>query len=71
VSQPPSHLHGLAPPERGKGRVELALDAMFTIPGRLAVADQQQARGRWRGWEGEFGRLRARECDLAIYTSFS
>jgi hypothetical protein len=71
MSQPPSHLHRLPAALLGKGRVELALDAVLSVPGRLAVPHQQQARGRWLGWEREFRRLRARECDLAIYTSFS
>ena len=58
----------------GKGRIELALDAVLLVPGRLAVAHQQQARRR--GSEGArlgaagLGLLRAREFDLDIYTNF-
>jgi hypothetical protein len=44
---------------------------VLAIPRRLAVADQQQSRGRrFRGDRGVW-RLRARESDLDIYTNFS
>src|SRR6266567_7882849 len=71
AGEPASYLHGLAATFCGKRRVELALDAVLPVPGRLAMPDKKETRGRWLGWEREFGRLRARECDLAIYTSFS
>jgi hypothetical protein len=61
----------LAATFRRKRGVELALYAMLPVPGRLAVTYEQQARGRWLGWEREFRRLRARGSDLDIYTSFS
>src|SRR5437660_3997847 len=41
VSQPSSHMHCLPAAFRGKRGVELALDAVLAIPGRLAVPDQQ------------------------------
>jgi hypothetical protein len=44
---------------------------VLAIPGRLAMADQQQSRGRRFRRERGVWRLRARESDLDIYTSFS
>jgi hypothetical protein len=34
----------LAPPELRERRVELALDPALVVPGRLAVADKEEAR---------------------------
>jgi hypothetical protein len=51
-------------------RVELALDPMVAVPGRLAVPNEYEL--SWRGsfWNRKFGRFRARCCDLDAYTNF-
>ena len=38
---------GLPAPFAGKWGVELPLNPMVAVPGRLPVADEQEARGRW------------------------
>jgi hypothetical protein len=42
---------GLAASFLGERRIELALDSVFPVPGRLAVANEQQPRGRRPGSE--------------------
>jgi len=54
----------------GERRIQLALDAMLLVPGRLPVADEDQARGRRTGGKGEFRRLGARGSDTDAYTNF-
>jgi hypothetical protein len=49
--QPPAQQLGLPPALLGQRRVELALDAVLVVPGRLTVANQQQASGGWLGGE--------------------
>jgi len=49
AGKPEAKAPGLLPAFLGKRRVELALDAPLAVPGRLAVADQQQARRLWLG----------------------
>jgi len=43
---------------------------MVAVPGRLAVADQYEARRVWTWGQWELWRLRARCFDLDIYTNF-
>lgn len=50
--QPPAQQLGLPAALRRKGWVELALDAVLVVPGRLTMANQQQASGGWLGGEG-------------------
>jgi hypothetical protein len=45
--QPPAQQLRLPPTFVGERGIELALDPVLTIPGRLAVANQEQASGRW------------------------
>src|SRR5712692_2476358 len=71
TSQPSPHAHRLAATFLREWGVELALDAVLAIPGRLAVANQQQSRGRRFRGNRRVWRLRARESDLDIYTNFS
>jgi len=49
--QPPAEQLCLPPAFLGKRGIELALDSVLAIPGRLAVADQEQASGRRLGGE--------------------
>lgn len=49
--QPPAQQLGLPPALLGKGRIELTLDAVLVVPGRLTVANQQEASGGWLGGE--------------------
>ena len=37
-----------------EGRVELALDSAFTVPGRLPMANQEQTCGGWWSWSPPF-----------------
>src|SRR5258706_9223426 len=46
IGQPAADSPRLAAAFLRQRRVELALDAVFAVPGRLAVTDQQQSRGR-------------------------
>jgi hypothetical protein len=43
---------------------------MRLVPGRFAVADQQQASGLGTGRNREIGRFLARDFDTDIYTNF-
>src|ERR1700674_2681819 len=73
TGEPAAEELGLAATLVGEGRIQLTLDPVFTIPGRLAVANQdhpgRRSRARWDGFAG-LGRLRARGSDLDIYTNF-
>src|SRR5438105_2022523 len=51
-------------------RVELTLDSVLLVPGRLAVADQKEARGGGTSRYRELRRLWARRSDLDAYTNF-
>ena len=51
AGQPPAQQLGLPPALLGEWRIELALDAVLAVPGRLAVANQEQASGGWLGGE--------------------
>ena len=68
--QPSPHKLRLAPAFIGKGRIELALDAVLSVPRRLAVANEKQAGRRAFRGERQLRRLGARGSDLAIYTNF-
>jgi hypothetical protein len=61
AAQPAAQAHRLAPPFLGKWGVQLALDPALVIPGRLAVAHEQQA----RGWGG-LARLRMGSAGLGL-----
>src|SRR5260370_40801196 len=71
IGQPASDSPRLAAAFLRQRRVELALDAVFAVPGRLAVTGQQQSRGRRFGGDRKLWGLRARGSDLDIYTNFS
>src|SRR5689334_5204273 len=68
AGQPRAQELGLAAAFGGKRRVELALDAVLAVPGRLAVPDEDKARGSWTGRQRELRWLRARGSDLDAYT---
>ena len=60
----------LAPSQLGQWRVELTLDAVLLVPRRLAVADEDKARGSGTGGKRELWWLWARGSDTDAYTNF-